>query len=103
MVQDMVDRIRNAERQGEEMERQAIVKANARLAQVAEEIASLRRLAEEGATEQDRAAEEKTAAECVRIREQAEREAREACDALSAQAEKNRQRAVAAAVTLLSE
>ncbi len=101
MAQDMVERIREAERQGEELERQAAARANARLAQVNEEIAALRQQARQTAAEQDAAAAQETAQVCERIRVEAQEKADKHCAGLSACAQEHRERAVRAAAALL--
>lgn len=101
MAQDMVERIREAERQGEELERQAAARANARLAQVNEEIGALRQQARDMAADQDAVSARDTAEVCERIRVEAQEKADKVCAALSDRAGKNRERAVRAAAALL--
>lgn len=101
MAQDMVERIREAERQGEELERQAAARANARLVQVNEEIGALRQQARDMAADQDAASARDTAEVCERIRAEAQEKADKVCAALSERAGENRERAVRAAAALL--
>lgn len=101
MAQDMVERIREAEQQGEELERQAAARANARLVQVNEEIAALRQQARQMAADQDAASARETAEVCERIRVEAQEKADKVCGALSKRAEDNRACAVRAAAALL--
>lgn len=101
MAQDMVERIREAERQGEELERQATARANARLAQVNEEIAALRQQARQADAERDAATARETAQVCERIRAEAQEKADKHCAGLSARAQERREHAVRAAAALL--
>ena len=101
MAQNMVERIREAERQGEELERQAAARANARLAQVNEEIAALRQQARQAEADRDAASARETAQVCEHIRVEAQEKADKVCAGLSARAQEHREHAVRAAALLL--
>lgn len=103
MVQDMIERIRQAERQGDDIQKEANARAGACLADVNETVAQMRRKAADAQNDLRSQNDAQMDEVCRRIQAEADEKADVLCRDIAQDAEKNRKRAVLAAVKALTD